>query len=76
MLWYGKNKILRPVRQFTQLVNGQPCRCAVFCMNVKDTPALLRWMELQAAPVLGLYRSESGTVTVYLGAAPKEETNG
>ena len=72
----GKNKTLRPVRQFTQLVNGQPCRCAVFCMGAKDTRALLRWMEAQAAPVLGLRRSETGTVTVYLGMTPKEDANG
>ena len=76
MPFCGKNKELRPVRQYLRPVNGELCRCAEFRMSVKDTPALLRWMEAQTAPVLGLRRSGTGMVTVYLGAEAKEEADG
>jgi len=44
-------------------------------MHPAQVPALLRWMEQQQEPVLGLYRSAAGTVSVYLGMN-REETDG
>lgn len=75
MPFCGKSKPLRPVGEYTQYVDGRLCRCVRFCMHPAQAPALLQWMEQQKEPVLGLYRSAAGTVSVYLGMN-REETDG